>query len=82
MVKKRSEQEWRELIDNFESHGHQNPTMFCVAHNVHAHELKQKQMERKTNRFFPVMVTDDQPLLVYFCYCQKELYVCTITSRS
>ena len=42
MVKKRSEEEWRELIDNFESHGHQNPTVFCVSHNVHVHDLKQK----------------------------------------
>ena len=61
MVKKRSEQEWRELIDNFERDGYQNPTVFCVAHNVHAYDLKQKQMELKRNRFIPVMVTDDQP---------------------
>ena len=60
MVKKRSEQEWRELIENFESYGYQNPTVFCVAHNVHVHDLKQKQMELKTNRFIPVLVTDDQ----------------------
>ena len=62
MVKKRSEQEWRDLIDNFESYGHQNPTVFCVAHNVHVHDLKHKQMELKTNRFIPVLVTDDQTL--------------------
>ena len=43
MVKKRSEQEWRELIDNFERDGYQNPTVFCVAHNVHAYDLKQNK---------------------------------------
>ena len=60
MTKKRSEQEWRELIDNFESYGYQNPAVFYVAHDVHARDLKQKQMELKENNFIPVMVTDDQ----------------------
>ena len=44
MVKKRSEQEWRELIDNFESYGYQNPAVFYGAHDGHALDLK------KTNR--------------------------------
>ena len=60
MVKKRSEQEWRELIDNFESYGHQNPTVFCVSHDVHARDLQQKQMELKANSFIPVIVSDDK----------------------
>ena len=60
MTTKRSEQEWRELIDNFESYGYQNPAVFYVAHDVHAHNLKQKQMELKENKFIPVMVTDEQ----------------------
>ena len=46
MVKKRSEQEWRDLIDNFESYEHQNPTVFCVAHNVHVHDLKPRPGDR------------------------------------
>ena len=31
-----------------------------MAHDVHARDLKQKQMELKTNSFIPVMVTDEQ----------------------
>ncbi len=60
MTKKRSEQEWRELIDNFESYGYQNPAVFYVAHDVHARDLKQKQIEFMETGFIPVMVTDDQ----------------------
>jgi hypothetical protein len=60
MTKKRSDQEWRELIHDFESYGYQNPAVFYIAHDVHAHDLKQKQMELKTNGFIPVMVTDEQ----------------------
>jgi hypothetical protein len=60
MAKKRSEQEWRELIDNFESYGYQNPAVFYVAHDVHARDLQQKQMELKANGFIPVMVSGDQ----------------------
>ena len=60
MTKNRSEQEWRELIDNFESYGYQNPAVFYIANDVHARNLKQKQMELKGNGFIPVMVTDEQ----------------------
>ena len=60
MTKNRSEQEWRELIDNFESYGYQNPAVFYIANDVHARDLKQKQMELKGNDFIPVMVTDEQ----------------------
>ena len=60
MTKKRSEQEWRELIDNFESYGYQNPAVFYIAHDVHARDLQQKQMELKENNFIPVMVTNEQ----------------------
>ena len=60
MTKNRSEQEWRDLIDNFESYGYQNPAVFYIANDVHARDLKQKQMELKGNRFIPVMVTDEQ----------------------
>ena len=42
MAKKRSEQEWRELIDNFESYGYQNPAVFYIANDVHARDLQQK----------------------------------------
>ena len=51
MVKKRSEQEWRELIDNFEGHGHQNPAVFYVARDVHAPDLKKKLRLRKMALF-------------------------------
>jgi hypothetical protein len=60
MAKKRSEQEWREIIDNFESYGYQNPAVFYIAHDVHARDLRQKQVELKENKFIPVMVTDEQ----------------------
>ena len=60
MAKKRSEQEWRELIDNFESYGYQNPAVFYIANNVHARDLQQKQMELKENNFIPVIVTNEQ----------------------
>ena len=60
MTKNRSEQEWRELIDNFESYGYQNPAVFYIANDVHARDLKQKQMELKGNGFIPVMVTEEQ----------------------
>ena len=60
MTKNRSEQEWRELIDTFESYGYQNPAVFYIANDVHARDLKQKQMELKGNGFIPVMVAYEQ----------------------
>ena len=40
MATKRSEQEWRELINYFERYGYQNPAMFYLANDIHAHDLK------------------------------------------
>jgi hypothetical protein len=60
MAKKRSEQEWRELIHDFESYGYQNPAVFYIANGVHARDLQQKQAELKANSFIPVMVSDDK----------------------
>mgnify|MGYP001159950042 FL=1 len=56
MATKRGEQEWRELIKDFETYGHQNPAVFYVARDVHAHDLKRKQLEQKKNSFIPVSV--------------------------
>jgi hypothetical protein len=61
MAKKRSEQEWRELIHDFENYGYQNPAVFYVAHDVHAHDLQKKKNALKTNHFIPVTVSDNQP---------------------
>jgi HSP90 family molecular chaperone len=60
MATKRSEQEWRELINNFERYGYQNPAVFYIANDVHARDLQQKQMELKANSFIPVIVSDDK----------------------
>ena len=64
MATKRTEQEWRKLIDNFESYGYQNPAVFYVAHDVHARDLQQKQAELKANSFIPVTVSDDKTAVV------------------
>ena len=58
MATKRTEQEWRELIQDFENYGHQSPAVFYIAHDVHAHELKRKKIELKKHGFIPVTVTD------------------------
>ena len=58
MATKRTEQEWRQLIQDFENYGHQSPAVFYIAHDVHAHELKRKQIELKKHGFIPVTVAD------------------------
>ena len=58
MATKRTEQEWRQLIQDFENYGHQNPAAFYIAHDVHAHDLKRKQIKLKKHGFIPVTVAD------------------------
>jgi hypothetical protein len=60
MATKRDELEWREIIKDFDSYGHQNPAVFYVARDVHAHDLKQKQVELKKNSFIPVALVDSE----------------------
>ena len=60
MATKRSEQEWRQLIKDFENYGYQNPAVFYVARDVHAHDLKRKQIELRQNSFIPVGVADGE----------------------
>ena len=64
MAKKRSEQAWPELIDNFESYGYQNPAVFYVPHDVHARDLQQKKAELKASSFIPATVSDDKTVVV------------------
>ena len=52
MATKRSEQEWRELINNFERYGYQNPAVFYIANDVHARDLQQKQMSSRKITLF------------------------------
>ena len=58
MTTKQTEQEWRQLIQDFENYGYQNPAVFYVAHDVHAHDLKREQIELKKHGFTLVTVAD------------------------
>jgi len=60
VASKRTEQEWRELIHDFVNYGYQNPAVFYLAQDGHAHDLKRMQLELKTIDFIRVSVADGE----------------------
>ncbi len=59
----------------FENYAYQNPAVFYLPHDVHASDLKYKQMELKINSFIPAVMTDNQPPKTIAHYMTVKLIV-------